>query len=454
MKKQIFNNINKFFPLIIIIILTLALITAYSLRNNLKNGTVYLKTLQGDSTTLDDIIITGSLFDSLESIDFEIERGNITKKLVIGGNNYAMRRRENRTLYLDKSNYSAETYYNSPDDAINSFMEEKENIMYSENKIQKYIYNTNKLQPLTTIRKEYSRYYTETKILFPDCYLYSPKSEFNIKKTITYDSEDNITDIYINYSNDVRLFDLRNLIAIGGDIYYILPTDKRYHGSSGIYKINDSYSNIEVTDYLTAKETNKDEKILNIKNGYEKLIDIDLKDGNTCVYGMEVVGDKIAVLVSNNTDYQVWLFDPQKKEFISKQSVIESSEKFYEINIFAQENFINFYFLDSTGKFNIVTLDDKNSIVNKISDSSFSLVDKTKDIPTTTGGIYNIYYKNGSTYINISELGENMILVFSGLDKKYTGQIVTDRFMDYSTTDSNSRIYANEIRDLSIIYFK
>lgn len=503
----------RFIPSIIIFVSILIFIYVQFLKLKFAEAeTVYIQTIQGDKKALDDVEITGNIFDPHFRVEFNIKSNNISKKFF-----KAPTSEQFNKLYEDRD-YFNQNYndidYNIYTDIIpheNSNIISKkdidmsENIYYSNNPNFKcYKYRVDKIQPILNISENSDGLPPLSSIdkhtfIIPDCYIYSdigiefykdvnfyPKTD-RIYSVLFYEDSENLSE----YSNGMH-DSIRYKATVNDNAYFTVVTDSNYRGNSGIYKL-ENISEVKLNDYITERERKDLEKLKNIENilnsDCRKLADIDLKDGNRCVYGISAIGNYLATIIyefksDNTVEYQLWIFDPSTERFLHKlpltafeKSNIKSSESsnisskklsyiydYCDVKLYIQKDYLNLVFLYDDEHIRLITV--------KIQDDSISVVNIIDT--DRIGIIVNLMYKNGKTYVQFNSVsdGNDLVLdiekkwmeyseakimyspksiieVFDGSQNIYSGQIMTNIYQDIIN------VYTNySYRTISTVDFK
>lgn len=476
----------RYIPILILFAAILIFILSQILKINfIHNIKLDIATIQGDREALNGIDIVGNIVDSKHRLEFDIKDGEISKRLfkIENLNEYEKFLEDKSYFYVDNMNILDKIY------SLTHFTVHKDANIKKESVSSNY-YKIDRVQPIISIDKSEDN--SVSNIFFiPNCYIYSDSFDFKIQEREHINSENNTKFISPYSSNSIySTIDYKRYITeIDGDIYFTVITDNKFRGNSGIYRVDNFYQS-ELDDYINAKEKGDLNKVKiidkNIDSNFKKLADIDLEDGNRCVYSMVAMDNKLAVIVyefktDNMIEYQLWLFDPDSEKFLFKIPITESEQlnlkteiidnsgrttyiqNYCNIDVFVQDDYMNLAFESRSKDFSVFTF--------KFDSESISLINNIDSSSSYIGDIQNVFYKAGKTYIQFKDMSHevpvlsekavkwmefsrtnmvpsalfsnSIVEIFDGSQKIYSGQIITDIEQDvidmFNTNDDNIR---------------
>lgn len=212
--------------------------------------------------------------------------------------------------------------------------------------------------------------------------------------------------------------DMKAIELKDGKLYLVGPTCQNCKGKSGIY---------EVSDFDEMSE-----------EGYKKLAEIDLEDGNVIVEGMLFIENNLCVILTegnkmNNTIIKIKSFDLKTEKF-SKDIEIPLKGNYYNrVSAYTNGNYLNLL----TGN-NVYTLKISSdiSVLNQ-----FDITEDTENefgYSSVTKGSYSSYvhkeiadlaYKNDKLYV-VSKC------VFTGFEIK---ELINEKYLELIVWDNNSK---------------
>lgn len=355
MKKKEYRVIISLMISLIIIFMVIIGVLSYS-----NDHTLYLKDLEGDSSVLSDVIVSGYLQDSYHGQKFTIKNGDIKSEFLYYDNINDINDIEQlSTRYAKSAEDEKYNYLYNYEYAISK--DANRHVIYDENKVDvtKKTITTycDKVDVSVQLRRMWVDYRkkglpdkSDIK-LKSDVYIESNKKEFQLIKKIIYYEDGGTSESNKTKGIEGKTKSYGNALTVTEDNqYFTILTDERYKGINGIYKVKEFkewYLNERYFDKGRLNEGDSD--------CVNTVATFSLNENNISVLGLHIVNNKLVLVLMVDDVLVFRAYEPETGDMLGEVKVndMDMSE-----GLLSYEWFIN----DNILSLDIITQKDRKSL--------------------------------------------------------------------------------------------
>lgn len=220
--------------------------------------------------------------------------------------------------------------------------------------------------------------------------------------------------------------DMKAMVLKNEKLYFVIPTCENCKGKSGIY---------EVSDFDKMPE-----------EGYRKLSDIELGEGNVRIEGMLFVEDNLCVILTegneSNKSIKIKLFNLKTEKFSKNIEIPLKGKGFSRVSAYTNGNYLNIL---SNKEVHTLKISEEISLVDQFDISEliegrenefgYESVEKGEYCETVHREIVDLTYKNKKLYVVCK-------CVLMGFEIK---ELAYENYLELIVWDTNKAIYSGRI---------